>query len=121
MNHIRVGMGIPDSAFSGTSLVASRARDYDIGDGAIWHRKKGEFLRPDAFTQRDIEKLRGSTCPGFETLQQQNPGKRDYLRIKAEHFPMFSPEALPKHLPVVLSIDPGQKGGPTNSFCVIQA
>jgi predicted phage terminase large subunit-like protein len=102
-------------------LIAPRARDYNIGDGAIWHRKKGELLRPDAFTRRDIERLRGLMHPGFETLQQQNPGKLDYLRIKAEHFLTFSPWALPRNLPVVLSIDPGQKGGPTNSFSVIQA
>ena len=96
-------------------LVAPRARDYDIGNGAIWHREKGELLRPDAFTRRDIEKLRGSMRPTFETLQQQNPGKRDFLHIKSKHFPTFSPRILPENLPVVLSIDPGQRGDQTTA------
>src|SRR5262249_38925791 len=54
-------------------LIASRGRRFDLGD-RIWKRKKGELLRPDAFTRRDIEELRASRRPGFETLQQQNPG-----------------------------------------------
>jgi predicted phage terminase large subunit-like protein len=86
----------------------------------IWHRKKGELLRPHAFGWRDIEELRASKRPGFETLQQQNPGCNGRLRIKAEDFPFFSPTELPD-LPVLLSIDPGHKGGPAHSFSVIQA
>src|SRR5262249_60460814 len=63
-----------------------------------------------------------SKRPGFETLQQQNPGGSDCLRIKAKYFPSFSPAELQmRELPVVLSIDPGQIGGPKNSFTVIQA
>ena len=90
--------------------------------GQVWERKKGELLRPDAFTKRDIRERRDSKQPGFETLQQQNPGGSDRLRIKAKYFPTFSSAELPiRELPVVLSIDPGQKGGPTNSFTVIQA
>ena len=103
-------------------LIATRRRKYDLGDGEVWERKKGELLRPDAFTKRDIRRLRDSKQPGFETLQQQNPGGRNRLRIKAKYFPTFQPAELEMHeLPVVLSIDPGQKGGPTNSCSVIQA
>src|SRR5258708_22115802 len=103
-------------------LIATRRRKYDLGDGEVWERKKGELLRPDAFTKRDIRRLRDSKQPGFKTLQQQNPGGRNRLRIKAKYFPTFQPAELEMHeLPVVLSIDPGQKGGPTNSCSVIQA
>jgi predicted phage terminase large subunit-like protein len=101
-------------------LIAWRARSYHLADGDIWHRKKGELLRPDAFGWTDIEERRASKRPGFETLQQQNPGRNSRLRIKAENFPFFSPMELPV-LPVLLSIDPGHKGGPGHSFSVIQA
>src|SRR5262249_37672281 len=84
--------------------------------------KKGELLRPDAFTRRDIEELRASKRPGFETLQQQNPGRDERLRMKAECFSTFAPSAaLASGSAVILSIDPGQKGGPSNSFSVVQA
>jgi hypothetical protein len=100
-------------------LIATRRRKYDFGHGEVWKRKKGELLRPDAFTKRDIQRLRDSKQPGFETLQQQNPVGSDRLRIKARYFPSFLPTELQmRELPVVLSIDPGQKGGPKNSFTV---
>jgi predicted phage terminase large subunit-like protein len=103
-------------------LIATCRRKYDLGDGEVWERKKGELLRPDAFKQSDIQRLRCSKQPGFETLYQQNPAGPDRLRIKAEFFPAFSAADLQMgQSPVVLSIEPGQKGGPTNSFSVIQA
>jgi predicted phage terminase large subunit-like protein len=103
-------------------LIAMRSHTYDLGEDEVWERKKGELLRPDAFTKQDIRRLRDSKQPGFETLYQQNPGGRDRLRIKAEFFHAFSAADLPMgQSPVVLSIEPGQKGGPTNSFSVIQA
>ncbi|MBV8110404.1 MAG: phage terminase large subunit [Hyphomicrobiales bacterium] len=102
-------------------LIATCRRKYDLGDAGVWVRKKGELLRRDAFTKRDIQRLRGSKQPGFESLQQQNPGGSDRLRIKAKYFPTFPSAELPmRELPVVLSIDPGQKSGPENSFTVIQ-
>jgi predicted phage terminase large subunit-like protein len=102
-------------------LIATRRRKYDLGDGEVWKRKKGELLRPEAFTKRDIQRLRDSKQPGFDTLQQQNPGGSDRLRIKAEFFHAFPATQLwMPHSPVVLSIEPGQKGGRTNSYSVIQ-
>ena len=50
--------------------------------------------------------------PDFETLQQQNPGVRDRLRVKAEHIGVFTREDVPPDAAVVLSVDPGQKGRP---------
>ena len=103
-------------------LIATRSGTYKLEGDEVWNRKKGELLRPDEFTKRDIRRLRDSKQPGFETLQQQNPGGSDRLRIKAKYFPSFSlAELQVREVPVVLSIDPGQKGGPTNSFTVIQA
>jgi predicted phage terminase large subunit-like protein len=103
-------------------LIAPRARRYEFGNSQVWERAKGELLRPDAFSRRDIEGLRASKRPGFETLQQQNPGRDERLRIKADDFPSFGAAGQSlSELPMILSIDPGQKGGPTNSFGVIQA
>ena len=102
-------------------LIAMRRRSYKLPDGGVWVREKGELLRPDAFTQRDIELLQAARRPGFETVQQQNPGGTK-LRIKPEHFGQFPSALVPmSDAGVVLSVDPGQKGGPTNSFSVIQA
>jgi predicted phage terminase large subunit-like protein len=102
-------------------FTAPRSRTYKMPGGFVWRRNKGELLRPDAFTRRDIERLRLAKRPGFETLQQQNPSNRDRLRIKVEHFGVFTPKSIPRDEPVVLSVDPGQKGGPANSFSVVQA
>jgi predicted phage terminase large subunit-like protein len=101
-------------------LVANRARLYTTRDGFAWPRQKGELLRPDAFSRGDLERLRRMKRPNFETLQQQNPGARN-LRIQAKHFGKFSPGMVPTDLPVVLSVDPGQKGGTANSYSVVQA
>jgi predicted phage terminase large subunit-like protein len=102
-------------------LIAPRTRTYELKGGQFWFRKKGELLRPDAFAKRDIERLRASKQPGFEMLQQQNPGGNDRLRIKARYFPIIAvADVQLRDLPIILSIDPGQKGGPTNSFSVIQ-
>jgi hypothetical protein len=102
-------------------LIAPRARTYETDDGFVWQRHKGELLRPNAFTTRDIGRLRRMKRPDFETLQQQNPGERDRLRVKAEHIGVFRPEDVPPDAAVVLSIDPGQKGGPSNSCHVLRA
>jgi predicted phage terminase large subunit-like protein len=102
-------------------LIAMRRRSYKL-DGGVWVREKGELLRPDAFTSRDIELLQAARRPGFETLYQQNPGGTRLLRIKSEHFGTFPPALVPmSDSGVVLSVDPGQKGGPLHSFSVVQA
>jgi hypothetical protein len=69
-------------------LIAMRRRSYKL-PGGVWIREKGELLRPDAFTSRDIELLQAARRPGFETVQQQNPGGTRLLRIKSENFGTF--------------------------------
>jgi predicted phage terminase large subunit-like protein len=101
-------------------LIAPRQHTYEIDD-LVWERRKGDLLRPDAFAARDVERLRATKRPGFETLQQQNPGARDRLNIMAKHFDVFPPAIVQPDMPVVLSIDPGQKGGPAHSYSVVQA
>ena len=100
-------------------LIAPRSRTYQLGDGREWCRRKGELLRPGAFTRRDLEQRRSAKRPGFETLDQQTPGARP-LRIKIEDFPSFaSTGRMSTGVPVVLSIDPAHKPGPGHSFTVI--
>jgi hypothetical protein len=104
------------------ALIAPRTKRYTLENGKVWERRKGELLLPDEFTRHIIERLRASKSPGFETLQQQNPGACEQLRIKAEYFSTFPMSAIPATgSGVVLSVDPGQKGGANHSFSVVQA
>jgi predicted phage terminase large subunit-like protein len=103
-------------------LVAPRDRIYDLGNGKEWYRRKGELLRPRAFTPQQVRALRTSSRqPSFETLQQQSPGDGPPLRIRPEDFPTFAADDFPmSELPVVLSIDPSLKHGLNGSFSCIQ-
>jgi predicted phage terminase large subunit-like protein len=100
-------------------LIATRKTTYDLGYGE-WQRKKNELLRPDAFSRKKIEQLRRTINPDFETLYQQNPGGGASINIKRENFAIGSFH-FAADLPVVLSIEPGQRGGANHSFSVIQA
>ena len=101
-------------------LIAPRRRSYEI-DAFVWERQKGELLRPDAFTAQDVERLRAMKRPGFETLQQQNPGARDRLNIRAasqvfSSRPWFHRMDRSCSRSILV-----KKGGPTHSCSVIQA
>ena len=88
--------------------------------GKPWHRKEGELLRPEAYSKDRVKALRARTrIPNYETLYQQNP-YGGFRPIKRKYFQTYPLWSIP-NLPVVLSIDPGQAGGPGNSFSVIQA
>jgi len=101
-------------------LVASRTTSYGVGDDK-WCRKKGDVLLPDAYSERDIEWRRNNSVnPDFETLYQQNPDGEAVWNIRKTHFRTFDPRNTPDQ-PIVVSIDPGQVGGPRNSRSVIQA
>jgi predicted phage terminase large subunit-like protein len=99
-------------------FIAPRDQDYDLGGGRTWHRKKGELLRPNAFSQREIERIKNTINPDFEALYQQFLGEGHSIRISRDHFGSFTaaPDA-----PVVISVDPGHRPGPNHSFTVMQA
>jgi len=101
-------------------LIAPRSRTFKT-DQVVWRRDRGELLRPDAYSQRDVERLRRARRPNFEFLHQQNPGAQDDPRIKSEHIGIFTSSDLSVDAPIVLSIDPALKGGPSHSFSVVQA
>lgn len=99
-------------------LIAPRNRRYIFPDGTTWDRAKGELLRPDTFSEAEIRRLtKKSEAPGFEILQQQNPGAARFRPVKAKHFLPFYPDSL-RSKGVILSIDPGQGG---TSYSVVQA
>jgi predicted phage terminase large subunit-like protein len=99
-------------------FVAPKDQDYDLG-GRVWHRKNGELLRPDAFTEADINRIKTIINPDFEALYQQFLGERSSIRISRRHFGSFT--VAPPGADVVISVDPGHRSGPGHSFTVIQA
>ena len=100
-------------------MVATEDLTYET-EGGPWHRKLGDRLRPNAFTQEDVSKLRAK--PNFYALYQQDLGGGIAGRVTKGHFGWFPRAMLSRlQLPVVLSVDPGDRGGPANSYSVIQA
>ncbi len=88
----------------------------------IWVREKGELLRPDAFSStrdRAVCKPRGG--PGSRRCISKTPAGPSCASSRST-LELSRPRCVPmSDAGVVLSVDPGQKGGPTNSFSVIQA
>ena len=102
-------------------LIAARKKTYDLGY-TTWRRKRGELLRPGSHTANQLTYLQMNTInPDFELFYQQGRGTGLRLAIKGEHFAQASPLAhSPANFATILSVDPGQRSGPNNSFCVIQ-
>ena len=101
-------------------LIATRDQTYET-DYGLWHRRKGELLRPDAEDEDDIAQLKKTLVnPDFDMLFQQDCDGQARPPITAEHFPTFAPGNY-AHLPRVLSIEPGMTDEDDASFSVIQA
>jgi predicted phage terminase large subunit-like protein len=101
-------------------LIAPKTKTYRISETQTWTRKKGELLRLDAFSKKDLARRQQPSFPSFEVLYQQNVAQERKLRLKPEHFGVFSGGTLPI-APVVISVDPGFASGKGNSYTVIQA
>lgn len=102
-------------------MIATKSTSYQTYGGS-WLRQAGELLRPGAYSDNDVQRLRGTSVnPDFETLYQQNPDGEWAVHIEPGHFPSFEVGSLPRNLPVVLSIDPGHVAGWGHSYSVIQA
>jgi predicted phage terminase large subunit-like protein len=99
-------------------LIAPRTKKYDLGY-STWKRKRGELLRRASHTPKQLKTLRQTINPPYELYYQQGVSELK-ISIKADHFVTSTPPSI-KRLPIVLSVDPGQRGGPTNSYSVIQA
>ena len=101
-------------------LFAPRKKTYDLGY-ETWTRKRRDLLRPSAFTVKRVRLLQANTVnPDFELFLSTGPGGGPSNTIKAKHFGTIDTTTLPR-LPVILSIDPGQRAGVNNSYSVIQA
>ena len=101
-------------------LIATRKKSYDLGYDT-WLRKRGELLRPGSYTAKKLTQLQMNTInPDFELLYQQGRGGGGRMTIRVEHFGTIDTRTMPV-LPVILSIDPGQRAGANSSYGVIQA
>jgi predicted phage terminase large subunit-like protein len=98
-------------------MIAPRKKSLELG-GATWHRKKGSLLKPTASGRKELKALQASAY--FETLYQQNTGGSRSIKIKREYFSDFAPDSI-SALPIVLSVEPGHRGGEGRSYSVIQA
>jgi len=99
-------------------LIAPDSKLYETNNGP-WLRRKWEFLRPGAWDAGEVSARRARTrAPDFEALYQQNPS-HGLRPIAADCFAETSCRMV-KKTPLVMSVDPGQAGGPSNSFSVVQ-
>jgi phage terminase large subunit-like protein len=83
-----------------------------------WHRRKGELLRPEAYGEHEVARIKAGGS--YETLYQQCVGAEEQ-RITPDHFGRYRGYEVPMLRAVVLSVDASQCSGPKNSFSVIQA
>jgi len=97
-------------------LIADKDRTYICRYG-VWHRRKGELLRPGRYTKRELRDL--AFKPSFRHLYQQGKSGGASLRIRSRYFPYYDGRR-DTSLPVVFSIDTAQKGGANSSRMVIQ-
>ena len=101
-------------------LIATNDQTYKTTKG-LWHRKRGELLRPEAFSPEDLDELRESSFnPDFGMLYQQDIESQGLPAFTAAHFPAFS-DTIPISGPVVLSVDAAMSGRPRSAYSVIQA
>jgi predicted phage terminase large subunit-like protein len=99
-------------------LVAIADEDFETCDGT-WRRRKGELLRPESFSQEDIDDLRTAAFnPDFGMLYQQDMASQGLPTITAAHFPSFYEAPAG---PTVLSVDPGMSDRRTSAYSVVQA
>jgi predicted phage terminase large subunit-like protein len=97
-------------------LIADKDRIYTCRYG-VWHREKGEQLRSNRFSKRELRDL--AFKPSFRYLYQQGRSGGASLRIRSRYF-KYDDVRRNTSLPVVLSIDTAQKGGGNSSRMVIQ-
>ena len=96
-------------------LIAPRTKTFDLGFRK-WKRKRGDVLRPDAFSEREIKRLQKGS--NFQLLWQQNPLGDSFKAVRRKHFGTFEQQP---DVGVVLSVDPSLVAGEDSSFAVVQA
>lgn len=82
----------------------------------MWIRKRGELLRPDAWTQAEVDRVwKQCVRPDAETLYQQNPSSSEPLTEECFRLITTLP---PSTAPVVISIDCALTDSPRSSYSV---
>jgi predicted phage terminase large subunit-like protein len=100
-------------------LIAIADQTYKTSAG-LWHRCKGEMLRPGSLSAQDLNDLRASLVnPDFGMLYQQDIESQSLPTITGAHFPSFS-EPLPLAGPIVLSVDAGISNRRHSAYSVVQ-
>jgi predicted phage terminase large subunit-like protein len=100
-------------------LIATKDATYQTTKG-VWHRKRGELLRPDCYSPEELEDLRESSLnPSFGMLYQQDVDSQGLPAFTGDHFPAFSART-PMLGPVVLSVDAAMSSRPRSAYSVIQ-
>jgi predicted phage terminase large subunit-like protein len=99
-------------------LIGTRNKPFRLEDNAIWHRRKGDILVSNSYTQKDIEKLKQVTDPDFHWFYQQGIGRTKLPPFKLEHFQMVETPVITGA--TVVSIDTALRDGTSGSFNVIQ-
>ena len=101
-------------------LIAINEQTYETTKG-LWHRKRGELLRPGSFSSEDLDELRENLFnPDFGMLYQQDVESQGLPAFTPDHFPTFSDTSLMPG-PVVLSVDAAMSSRPRSAYSVIQA
>lgn len=100
-------------------LIATRDQTFKTIYGD-WVRRKGSVLRPNAYDEKTIKRLRVRLVnPGFDLFCQQDVDGQALPPITASHFPRYQPANLGE-VDYVISIDTGTDKGDGRSFSVIQ-
>jgi predicted phage terminase large subunit-like protein len=99
-------------------LVAPRKKKFQLADGELWHRRKDDLLVPSAYAKKDVEAAKKQTNPDYFWFYQQGVGQNRATPFRHSNFRFIADP--PATGAAVISIDPGQRGGPSNSYHVIQ-
>ena len=81
----------------------------------LWHRRKGEVLRPDAEDEDDIAQLQKTLVNPDVDKRYQQDQRASSTSDHGGAFPIFAPDTI-AHLPQVLSIDAGTTPADDASF-----
>ena len=78
-------------------MIAPSEETYELGNGKSWHCKKDDLLRPGAFSESDIARMKAVINPDFEALYQQFAGESSAVNISRRCFRTFQsrPQMLP--------------------------
>jgi predicted phage terminase large subunit-like protein len=100
-------------------LIATEDCQYPMKEG-VWCRKKGNVLRPDAFSAKTVAELREQTgAPGFDPLYQQRFDGPDVVQVRRQDFVLEQFFMRPFGL-YILSVDPNHRGELGASYSVVQ-